>query len=525
MMNDHLKKIKILFSFFVFLLVVVIITASFGMKENYFLSQNYLEYTINYLNYKWSFSYVNGKGLNATIFSIFNNEQILKNNKDIKSIPVLLYHSIINKPDGSNVLLENFKDQMFAMKKEGWQTVSLEDFYQFMKSEKTLPEKSFLLTFDDGTKGSYYPVDPLLKSLNYRAVSFIITNNIKNEGNGNYHLSKNELSRMIKSGRWDIQPHAKNGHSFYDIDSQGTKGHFYSNKLWLEKEQRLETDKEFKQRVFDDLLGARNDLKNNFGIDTIGFAYPFGDFGQNSINFAEAENIIKKSVKSVYPMSFYQIWGPNPKTNYPQPDTEHLAIKRISVDPQWNAGDLLKILQESIDKNLPYYDDLEKNNGWEKNWGSLNFADNSITIKADKSTTGSATFLNGTYLWNHYIFKAETYLKKGQVFSLVAGHKDNENYTACSFSDKYIRIEQVLNGEKKILSELKGNFRFIGKNRETGIGTYGDIVDCYLDGKIVARGFNQNKEPNVGSIGFKTWDPQIDNSELIIKKISVEEIK
>ena len=29
-----------------------------------------------------------------------------------KSIPVLLYHGIIDKPDGANILLENFKDQI-----------------------------------------------------------------------------------------------------------------------------------------------------------------------------------------------------------------------------------------------------------------------------------------------------------------------------------------------------------------------------------------------------------------------------
>ena len=62
-----------------------------------------------------------------------------------ETIPVLLYHGIIDKPDGTNVLLENFKDQMFALKKTGWQTVSIEDFYAFMQGKKELSEKSFLL--------------------------------------------------------------------------------------------------------------------------------------------------------------------------------------------------------------------------------------------------------------------------------------------------------------------------------------------------------------------------------------------
>jgi peptidoglycan/xylan/chitin deacetylase (PgdA/CDA1 family) len=42
-----------------------------------------------------------------------------------------------------------------------------------MKGEKILPKKSFLLTFDDGRKDSFYPVDPVLKKLNYNAVILI----------------------------------------------------------------------------------------------------------------------------------------------------------------------------------------------------------------------------------------------------------------------------------------------------------------------------------------------------------------
>ena len=71
-----------------------------------------------------------------------------------RSIPVLLYHGIIigdsnstiKSPDGINIPLNEFEEQMFALKKAGYQTVSMEDFQAFMRGEKQLPEKSFLLT-------------------------------------------------------------------------------------------------------------------------------------------------------------------------------------------------------------------------------------------------------------------------------------------------------------------------------------------------------------------------------------------
>jgi hypothetical protein len=61
-----------------------------------------------------------------------------------QSIPVLLYHGILPASTGADVTsIDTFKQQMFALKSAGWQTVSIEDFVAAMKGEKTLPPKSF----------------------------------------------------------------------------------------------------------------------------------------------------------------------------------------------------------------------------------------------------------------------------------------------------------------------------------------------------------------------------------------------
>src|SRR5207249_2641252 len=61
-----------------------------------------------------------------------------------ESIPVLLYHGILKKPDLSNinVTTENFKDQMFALKNAGYQTVTTDDLYKYMRGEIKLPARS-----------------------------------------------------------------------------------------------------------------------------------------------------------------------------------------------------------------------------------------------------------------------------------------------------------------------------------------------------------------------------------------------
>lgn len=465
------------------------------------------------------------RGDNSNVITLASNQNIYY----AKSIPVLIYHGIVEEPDKDNVRIDNFKDQMFTLKKAGWQTVSIEDFYAFMQGNKELPDKSFLLTFDDGRKDSYYPVDPILKALDYRAVIYIITgrslsDDLKTQDHP-FHLNEAEIRKMYKSGRWDIQAHTKNGHDFYSIDGAGGKGHFYSNKLWLSDKNRIETDEEFQSRTYNDFLGAKEDIEKKIGGKVISFAFPFGDFGQDSTNFSESENIIMRNVSYVYAVSFYQVWaGKGHRFNYP--DKKTFLMKRVEVDSEWLGQDLLENLEKGKEKLLAYQDNFNKDNGWQRDWGNLNFKDGSVIISANASTTGSSVFLDGAYLWKDYIFRADINLAKGQTFSLMARYKDGKNYTTCSFSDKSIKVEQILNGERKVLSELKGDFVFIGKNRKVGIEVYGDnIVNCYLDDKIAIKGYDLDKGLDHGGIGFKTWDPLINNSELIVKNVFVEEIK
>lgn len=453
---------------------------------------------------------------------------LLINKKTADSVPVLLYHGIVQIPDGKNILESNFTDQMITLKKAGWNTVTIAEFYSWMRGELELPENSFLLTFDDGRKDSYYPVDPILRALNYNAVIYIITGRSLNDEikiqKHPFHLNESELKKMQSSGRWEIQAHTKDGHEIYPIDGIGNKGHYYSNKLWLEDNNRLETESEFQDRIHGDFSGAKEDLEKKFDKKVTSFAFPFGDFGQGSNNFPESKEIILRSASSIYSMAFYQVWSSSGhRFNYPNKET--FLMKRIGVDPEWSGQKLLENLEKGKEKIIPYQDNFSKDNGWQKGWGDMNLGNNFLKISANAPTTGSEIFLGGTYLWQDYVFKANVNLTKGQSFSLMARYMDDKNYVACSFSDNYIRSEQVQGGKKKILSELKGDFVFIGKNREVGIGIYNNIVNCYLDNKIIIKGYDLTKEINNGGIGFKTWDSLMDNSELVINNLSVKEIK
>ena len=471
----------------------------------------------------------NSCNLASVLGAFTGNENVESLNTEIRrdsSVPVLLYHGIVLGDDPSNVSLENFKDQMFVLKKAGWQTVTIDDFYAFMKGEKNLPEKSFLLTFDDGRKDSYYPVDPILKALDYRAIMFVISGRSLGDEKevSPFYLSSSELKRMQKSGRWDLQSHGRDDHDFYKINTSGDEGHFLSNKLWLQDEQRIETSEEFKTRIYSDFVNSKNDLENTFGIKVISFAFPFGDFGQNSINFLEAEPIILEAAKAVYSMAFYQVWpGKGFSFNYPAKDS--FLIKRIDVKSNWSADNLLKILDIAKEKTLPYNDDFSDYNGWVKTWGKSSLGNNSIVLSSHASTTGASIFLDGSYLWDNYSYSANITWVKGRNTSLLARYKDDENYVACNFSGDNVRIEQRLNNKNRVMVEIKNYVNFSKNDLNLGIKVKKDKVECLINGNIVAYTYYLSPALSIGGIGFKTWDSQMNNSELIVKNVSVEEIK
>jgi len=279
--------------------------------------------------------------------SLNDNINITKENA--KFVPVLVYHGIWEEPYKDDVTLEKFENQMKSLKENGYQTISLEDFHAFMKNEKELPEKSFLLTFDDGIKSSYYNTDPILKALNYNAVMFIITKYSLSEGT-NYYLSLEELKKMLETGRWEIQAHAKDSHENIIINANGDRNHFLSNRMWLEDKKRLETKYEYQDRIRKEFVDTKKEIEDTLGVKVIAFAFPFNDFGTHSNNFENASYYIIEEVKDTYSFaSFYQYWLED-KTYLNFPDEKSFLMKRVKVENNWSGQKLVNMLKEESDK-------------------------------------------------------------------------------------------------------------------------------------------------------------------------------
>jgi len=152
-----------------------------------------------------------------------------------KEVPVIMYHSVgprIPKHRifyGLRMSTKTFESHLKTLKEKNFTSISLNELFNKCK----LPQKSIVITFDDGYLDNWTYAYPLLKKYGFKATTFITTDFVdpKNKIRPNLldvwdgsikekdivhkgFLSWKEMKEMEDKGVIDIQSHAKT-HTWY----------------------------------------------------------------------------------------------------------------------------------------------------------------------------------------------------------------------------------------------------------------------------------------------------------------------
>jgi len=97
----------------------------------------------------------------------------------MRRIAVLGYHKIGVRPDGRTswfyIPERTFEHQLQWIQDGGWRVIGVQAFLASLASPDSLPERSLLLTFDDGYRSMRDGVVPLLRERDWPAVLFVPT--------------------------------------------------------------------------------------------------------------------------------------------------------------------------------------------------------------------------------------------------------------------------------------------------------------------------------------------------------------
>jgi len=436
-----------------------------------------------------------------------SNAAAVEQSSAAQSVPVLLYHGINNGSDGTSLSEDRFSEHALALRTAGYSPIGIDDFTGFITGKRALRDKAFLLTFDDGRTDSFYEVDPWLKALNWRAVMFVITSQAnQRRAPGSFYLSAEELAAVIRTGRWDIQSHGHLSHDPLSTGPYGKQGHFLSNKLWQpDSSHQEETDDEFARRIADDLATARGVLRDQFSVEARTFSFPFGDFGQGSLNCPSCATMIAPSVRQTYDLAFYQTWpGEGFSFNAPSPDA--FLVKRITVSPQWTGPDLVRILERGRPKALPWSEAASRDSGWIAAWGDVGVVDHTIHIGTGSVRTGSLAFLEGSSAWQDYSADAVVMGHHTSSLGLLVRFKNPTTYVACAIRPAVLQLSEVRHGSVFVIAKRTELGLSPNERHRLSVVVAGAHAACSVDGGPQIDGAISDDLIR-GGIGIQTWAP------------------
>lgn len=159
--------------------------------------------------------------------------QTIVSSKDISSVSVIMYHNFVSEKDIKSgikyeeysISPEDFEKDLIWLKNNGYVTITSDELLEFLEEKKPLPEKSVILSIDDGSWGVYKNAWPLLKKHGMKADLNIIGDQIdatwdsinsgkSRDGEEAPFCTWEELVEMQKSGEINICSHTYGLHVY-----------------------------------------------------------------------------------------------------------------------------------------------------------------------------------------------------------------------------------------------------------------------------------------------------------------------
>lgn len=233
-----------------------------------------------------------------------------------KSIPVLMYHRVLDQPvshhtHGIWVDANQFADQLQSLHARGFETITFRDYARFLRGQGQLPHRPIMLTFDDGYEDNCTIAFPLLQRFNYRAVIFAVTDNQR------------------RMNFWDPdEPTAKllTSQQLKELDRSGIE--IGSHTVTHANLTLVPPDEARRE-----LQNSKDTLEQVLGSEVISFAYPYGAIQATAKTLVEEAGYTFAVAADSGPTTFYQ---------------DFLEIRRTQVFPWTSRAGFWK-------KSLPLY--------------------------------------------------------------------------------------------------------------------------------------------------------------------------
>lgn len=208
--------------------------------------------------------------LAAAFILLFSEENYLPASENVRtevSLPAIMYHSVLKDPARTGeyvVTPQSLENDLKYLSEKGYTAVSPEEIADFADGKGGLPDKSVLITFDDGHLNNITYALPLLEKYGMRAVvsptgAFTVQSEKENDPNPAYaYMTREDANALSEGGVFSVGCHTYNMHSM-----NGRRG---------AAKNKWESDEEY-VRIFAEDTDKWLDI---FGGRHLVYAYPYG---------------------------------------------------------------------------------------------------------------------------------------------------------------------------------------------------------------------------------------------------------
>jgi len=179
----------------------------------------------------------------------------------VQTVPILCYHRFGAAGGKMSMSPANFSQQLDWLDRNGYRVIRLAQLQGFLAGKQPLPQKSVVITIDDGYESVHRYALPALRAHNFPATLFVYTDFI---GAGNA-LSWAQLQDLSRSGLIDVQAHSKTHRNLIERNPG-------------------ESDAAYRQALEAEAKVPRELIERRLQTPVKLFAYPFGDANEQVLD-------------------------------------------------------------------------------------------------------------------------------------------------------------------------------------------------------------------------------------------------
>ena len=144
---------------------------------------------------------------------------------------VLMYHSVAEGNNSLSINPKEFEWQIKYLRENGFKFLTTKD----LKNINNLPNKSILITFDDGYKDNFLVAIPILKKYNASAVFFIATGLVGAMNRELEMMNWEEIKKINLDNSFEIGAHTITHRKLHKLNIEEAENEIKQSKVILEE--------------------------------------------------------------------------------------------------------------------------------------------------------------------------------------------------------------------------------------------------------------------------------------------------